>query len=231
MADVEVATLDGVFMGAFGALGDTIWFGSGSFSRCHGGLRWLKMNEKDDEFEIKNGRQFIFDEVCAADELRTKKIIKFRLCGRALSWTLLVFAKRLGLYNLEEIEEKGFDVYFQGGLHSDEHFNAQEQFITKIAKRKNFLSKEVLNSLSALIYCRALDTTKLRKLIDSEGRLIPEASEPGVPRVAIPKPPRESMQDLYVGVFEHMAGVYSVPLQGAYNPPGYDQQQYDQYYQ
>ncbi|GKE00256.1 hypothetical protein Tco_1388239 [Tanacetum coccineum] len=30
-----------------------------------------------------------FDEVCAADELRTKKIIKFRLCGRAFSWTLL----------------------------------------------------------------------------------------------------------------------------------------------
>ncbi|GJY97400.1 ribonuclease H-like domain-containing protein [Tanacetum coccineum] len=25
--------------------------------------------------------------------------------------------------------------------------------------------------------------------------------------------------------------VYNVPLQGAYNPPGYDQQQYDQYYQ
>ncbi|GKE96450.1 hypothetical protein Tco_1581305, partial [Tanacetum coccineum] len=66
-----------------------------------------------------------FDEVCAADELRTKKIIKFRLCGRAFSWTLLEFAKRLGLYNSEEIEEEGFDVYFQGGLRSDEHFNAQ----------------------------------------------------------------------------------------------------------
>ncbi|GJX48240.1 hypothetical protein Tco_0273430 [Tanacetum coccineum] len=26
--------------------------------------------------------------------------------------------------------------------------------------------------------------------------------------------------DGYQGVFEHMAGVYSVPLQGAYNPPG-----------
>ncbi|GJR59908.1 putative reverse transcriptase domain-containing protein [Tanacetum coccineum] len=28
-----------------------------------------------------------------------------------------------------------------------------------------------------------------------------------------------------------MAGVYSVPLQGPYNPPGYAQPQYDQYYQ
>ncbi|GKD44235.1 hypothetical protein Tco_1268880, partial [Tanacetum coccineum] len=37
--------------------------------------------------------------------------------------------------------------------------------------------------------------------------------------------------DRYIGVFKHMAGVYSVPLQGAYNPPGYAQPQYDQYYQ
>nr|GEV03952.1 hypothetical protein [Tanacetum cinerariifolium] len=96
----------------------------------------------------------------------------------------------------------------------------------------------------------ALDTTTLRELIDSKGRLIPKPPEPGVPRVAIPRPLRALMQDLYeridsmeirqraiermsyrqsyhwdryVGVFEHMARVYSVPLQGAYNPPGYDQ--------
>ncbi|GKB44668.1 hypothetical protein Tco_0889610 [Tanacetum coccineum] len=37
--------------------------------------------------------------------------------------------------------------------------------------------------------------------------------------------------DRYQGVFEHMAGVYNVLLQGAYNPPGYAQPQYDQYYQ
>ncbi|GKB69974.1 hypothetical protein Tco_0931386 [Tanacetum coccineum] len=85
-------------------------------------------------------------------------------------------------------------------------------------------------------------------LIDFEGKLIPEDPQPGVPRVGIPRPPRASMQDLYdrmgrmeirqeaieqmeyrqsyhwdryQGVFEYMAGVYSVPIQGAYNPPGY----------
>ncbi|GKA37026.1 hypothetical protein Tco_0723591, partial [Tanacetum coccineum] len=95
-------------------------------------------------------------------------------------------------------------------------------------------------------------------LIDSEGRLIPEDPQPGVPRVGIPRPPRASMHDLYdrmgsieihqeaiermeyrqsyhwdryQGVFEHMTGVYNVPLQGAYNPPGYAQPQYYQYYQ
>ncbi|GJR18168.1 hypothetical protein Tco_0966695 [Tanacetum coccineum] len=68
------------------------------------------------------------------------------------------------------------------------------QFITKIVKRKNSLSEEVLNSLSASIYCKALDTTTLRELIDSESRLIHEAPEPGVPRFDTP---RASMQDLY----------------------------------
>ncbi|GJU95980.1 retrotransposon ORF1 [Tanacetum coccineum] len=144
-----------------------------------------------------------FDEVCADDKLKTKKIIKFRLGGRAHSLTLLEFAHRLGLYHAEELDEEGFDVYFQEGLHSDDHFNAQE------------------------------------KLIDSEGRLIPEYPRPDVPRVAISKSQRASMQDLYermgsmeirqgaiermayrqsykwdkyAALFKHIAGVYSVPL-------------------
>ncbi|GKB76023.1 retrotransposon ORF1 [Tanacetum coccineum] len=203
-----------------------------------------------------------FDEVCADDELKTKKIIKFRLGGRA-----------------------------HRGLRSDEHFNAQEywlsisreenlslsrshastirilvlrvlhkmityglcqrttggkelvlrereresliycgQFITKLARKVRVLSDEVLRSLSAPIYCRDLDTTMLRELIDSEGRLI-----------------LRFHSRMYLGLLSrylkehrcrtctrgwiHMVGVYNVPLRGAYNPPGYDQQQYDQYYQ
>ncbi|GJZ93711.1 hypothetical protein Tco_0665914 [Tanacetum coccineum] len=103
-----------------------------------------------------------------------------------------------------------------------------------------------------------LDTITLRDLIDFEGKLILEDPQPGVLRVGIPRPPRAFMQDLYDrmgrieirqdaiermkyrqsyhldkyhGVFEHMARVYSVPLQGAYNPSSYAQPQYDQYYQ
>ncbi|GKE39609.1 hypothetical protein Tco_1463014, partial [Tanacetum coccineum] len=265
-----------------------------------------------------------FDKVCADDELQTKKIIKFRLGGRAHSLTLLEFARRLGLYQAVELDEEGFNVYFEGGLRSDDHFNAQDywlsisreenlglsrshtstirnpilrvihkmityglcqrttgydkvqkndlwllsmfdarhqngyanvawliarwmkrkgagtqkesqiccgQFISKIARKCRVLTEDVVRSLSALIYCRDLDTITLRDLIDSEGKLIPEDPQPGVPRVGIPRPPRASMQDGYQGVFEHMTGVYSVPMQGAYNPPGYAQPQYDQYYQ
>ncbi|GKA60669.1 hypothetical protein Tco_0760076 [Tanacetum coccineum] len=263
-----------------------------------------------------------FDEVCANDELRTKKVIKFRLYGRAHSLTLLEFARRLGLYHSDEVNEEGFDVYFQGGLRSDENFNNRDYWliisqdeelhlsrslastikspilrmlqnmityglcqrtigynkvqknelwlmsmfeakhqngyanlITKMAKQMRVLTDEVLNSLSASTYYKALDTTTLIELIDSKGRLIPEDTAPGVPHVAIPRGPRPSIQDLYDrmgsmeihqgaiermayrqsyhwdkyhGVFEHMAGVYDVPLQGAYNLPSYDQQQYKQ---
>ncbi|GJT25291.1 hypothetical protein Tco_0895228 [Tanacetum coccineum] len=208
-----------------------------------------------------------FDEVCADDELQSKKIISFRLGGCAHSLTLLEFARRLGLYHAEELNEEGFDAYFQGGLRSDENFNAREywerisidrdlhlsrssitsvrfpilrvlhkmityglcqrttgyekiqrndlwllsmfedrhqngyanvawviakwmkrkgagsqkdsqiccgQFISKIARKSRVLTEETIRSLSTPVYCRDLDRTTLRELIDSEDRLIPE---------------------------------------------------------
>ncbi|GJY60589.1 hypothetical protein Tco_0461246 [Tanacetum coccineum] len=124
------------------------------------------------------------------------------------------------------------------------------QFISKLARKCRMLTEDVVRSLSAPIYCSDLNTITLRDLIDSDGKLILEDPQSGVPRVGIPRPPRASMQDIYDrmgrmeirqdaiermeyrqsyhwgryhGVFEHMAGVYSVLLQGAYNPPGYTQ--------
>nr|GEX59081.1 hypothetical protein [Tanacetum cinerariifolium] len=215
-----------------------------------------------------------FDEVCVADELKTRKIIKFRLCERAFSWTLLDFSKSreenlsLSRSHASTIRNPVLRVFHKmityglyqktigwikrkGAGSQKESMICCRHFVTRIAKRKNLLSKEVLNSLSAPIYCRALDTTTLRELINSEGRPIHEAPELCVPRVAIPRRPRASLQDfyermgsmkirqeaiermsykqsyhwdMYARVFEHMARVYSVTLQGAYNPPGYDQQ-------
>ncbi|GKA04010.1 hypothetical protein Tco_0676791 [Tanacetum coccineum] len=150
-----------------------------------------------------------FDEVCTNDELKTKKIIKFRLSGRAHSLTLLEFAYRLGLYHVEELDEEGFDVYFQGGLRSDEHFNAQEYWLREenlsLYRSHAFsirnLVLRVLHKMITYGLCqsttRDLDTTTLRELIDSKGRHIPKAPEPDVPRVAIPRPQRASIQDLY----------------------------------
>ncbi|GKE61607.1 hypothetical protein Tco_1511974 [Tanacetum coccineum] len=234
-----------------------------------------------------------FDEVCANDELQSKKIISFRLGGCAHSLTLLEFSRRLGLYHAKELEEKDRDLHLSRSsitsvrfpilrvLHKmityglcqrttgyekiqmndlwllsmfeDKHQNGYAnvawviakwmkikgagsqkdsqiccgQFISKIARKSRVLTEEIIRSLSTLIYCRDLDRTTLRELIDSEDRLIPEIPVDDIPRVAAQRAPRVQ----YQGVFEHMAGVYSVPLQGAYNPPGYAQPQYDQYYQ
>ncbi|GJZ11061.1 hypothetical protein Tco_0545820 [Tanacetum coccineum] len=177
-----------------------------------------------------------FDEVCADDELQTKKIIKFRLGGRAHSLTLLEFARRLGLYQAVELEEDGFNVYFEGGLRNDDNFNAQD-YCLSISREDNLgLSRShtstIRNPILRVIHkmityglCQrttgydkiqkndlwllsmfdvkhqngyanvawGLDTTTLRDLIDSDGKLIPEDPQPGVPRVGIPRPPRASM--------------------------------------
>nr|GEX86725.1 hypothetical protein [Tanacetum cinerariifolium] len=120
-----------------------------------------------------------FNEVCADDELKTKKV-----------------------------NEEGFDVYFQGGLCDDENLNATDYWLSistaeelhlsrclnyresyflimKIVKKIRVLTDEMLNSLSALTYYRALDTTTLREMIDSKGRLIPKVLTPRVLGVAV----------------------------------------------
>ncbi|GKA77896.1 hypothetical protein Tco_0784433 [Tanacetum coccineum] len=127
------------------------------------------------------------------------------------------------------------------------------QFISKIAMKSKVLTEEIMHSLSTLVYCKDLDRATTRELIDSEDTLIPDIPVDDLPRVATqraPKVQRASIQDLYEhmgsmeirqeaiermkyrqayhwdryqGVFEHMAGVYNVPLQGAYNPLGYAQ--------
>nr|GEU49112.1 hypothetical protein [Tanacetum cinerariifolium] len=194
-----------------------------------------------------------FDEVCADDELRTKKLIKFRLCGRPHSLTLLEFTRNLGATLVEKPCFNYLKLYFASAT-KDDHLwimPKDDWLITKMAKKIRLLTDKVLNSLSAPTYCRALDTTTLRELIDSEGRLILKDPAPGVLCVAIPRVLRPSMHDLYdwmgsmeirQGAIDRMAyrqsyhwdryaGVYDVLLQGAYDPPDYDQQQYQQYYQ
>nr|GEX15897.1 hypothetical protein [Tanacetum cinerariifolium] len=76
-------------------------------------------------------------------------------------------------------------------------FALLEEFISKIARKSRALTKDVLRSLSAPVYCRDLDMTTLRELINSKSRLIPEDPQLGVPKVGIPRPPRASMHDLY----------------------------------
>ncbi|GKE21206.1 hypothetical protein Tco_1432718 [Tanacetum coccineum] len=103
-------------------------------------VAWIRAFNINEPIYVKLCHEFYstyeFDEVCADDELQTKKIVKFRLGGRAHSLTLLEFAQRLGLYQAVELEEEGFNVYFEGGLRSDEHFNAQDYWLS-ISREEN----------------------------------------------------------------------------------------------
>ncbi|GKB72928.1 DNA-directed DNA polymerase [Tanacetum coccineum] len=146
-----------------------------------------------------------FDEVYADDKFQTKKIIKFRLGGRAHNFTIdehfnaqeywlsISIEENLGLsrshtstvrspilrvihkmitYGLCQrttrwMKRKGAGTQKESQIYCG-------QFISKIARKSRVLTDDVVRSLSALIYCRDLDTTPLRDLIDSEGRLIPD---------------------------------------------------------
>ncbi|GKC68258.1 hypothetical protein Tco_1100856, partial [Tanacetum coccineum] len=66
----------------------------------------------------------------------------------------------------------------------------------EIARRINLLT-EVLDGLSDPVSCRPLDTTTLRELIDSNGRLITEEPAHGDPRVTVPRLPHHSIYDSY----------------------------------
>ncbi|GKD63799.1 hypothetical protein Tco_1305907 [Tanacetum coccineum] len=138
-----------------------------------------------------------FDEVCTDDEFQTKKIIKFRLGGRAHSLTLLEFDHRLGLYHVGELDEEGFN----------EHFNAQEYWLSINQEENLSLSRSQPSTIRSLV-CECglvdyevdeekrswnLDTITLSELIDFEGRLILEDPQSGIPRVSIPRPLRASM--------------------------------------
>ncbi|GJU56374.1 retrotransposon ORF1, partial [Tanacetum coccineum] len=58
------------------------------------------------------------------------------------------------------------------------------QFILEIARKSRVLTEETIRSLSTLVYCRDLDRTTLRELIDSEDRLIPKIPVDDISRVA-----------------------------------------------
>ncbi|GJR30936.1 hypothetical protein Tco_1107168 [Tanacetum coccineum] len=121
-----------------------------------------------------------------------------------------------------------------------------------MAKKDAALTDDVLDGLRAPIHCRSLDATTLKELIGPDKRLIAEDPAFVVPRFAMPRPLRLTLQDLsdrmsrmeiqqgvlermsrrpsyhsdrYASVFEFMAGHYGVPLDRNYAPLDYDKQQ------
>ncbi|GKB16197.1 hypothetical protein Tco_0850120 [Tanacetum coccineum] len=215
---------------------------AGSNKEIFTSMAWIKAFNINEPIYLELCHEFYstyeFDEVCVDDELQTKKIIKFRLGDRAHSLTLLEFARRLGLYHVDELDEEGFDVYFQGGMRSDDHFNAQEHqngyanvawLIVRWMKRKEAGTQKE----SQICYVQFITKLARKARVLSDEDLYERMGNMKIHQGAIERMSyRQSYHwDRYAGVFEHMVGVYNVPLKGAYNPPGYAQPQYDQYYQ
>ncbi|GJX13113.1 hypothetical protein Tco_0204871 [Tanacetum coccineum] len=157
-----------------------------------------------------------FDEVCVDDELQTKKIIKFRLSGRAHSLTLVEFAHRLGLYHAGELDKEGFNVYFQGGLHSDEHFNTQEYWLSISQEENLSLSKSQASTIRSLTPKRVCECGLVDCEVDEEKKSDTQKES-------------QICYGQFITKLARKARVLSD--EGAYNPPGYAQPQYDQYYQ
>ncbi|GJW68962.1 hypothetical protein Tco_0123386 [Tanacetum coccineum] len=94
--------------------------------------------------------------------------------------------------------------------------------LMSLMKKLGLYHAEEIEEDGLIFIFRDLDRTTLRELIDSEDRLILDIpnDDEEIERMEY----RQSYHwDRYQGVFEQMAGVYNVPLQGAYNPPGYAQ--------
>ncbi|GKE71869.1 hypothetical protein Tco_1529941 [Tanacetum coccineum] len=134
--------------------------------------------------------------------------------------------RRLGLYHAKELEEEGFDNYFQGVRFSILRV-LHKRITYGLCQRTTRYEKIQRNDLWLLsMFEDRYQNGSFQRLLGK-----PEVPVDDVLRVAAQRASRVQRASMYQGVFENMGGVYSVPLQGAYNPPSYAQPQYDQYYQ
>ncbi|GKA84944.1 hypothetical protein Tco_0806598 [Tanacetum coccineum] len=125
-----------------------------------------------------------FDEVCADDDLQTKKIIKFRLGGRSHSLTLLEFARRLGLYQAVELDEEGFNVYFEGGISNDAWLIDDMDEVGKGAGTKKKVKFTVDSLISKIAKeCKTLRSTFPEEDTTARGAYNPHGDATSRPRM------------------------------------------------
>ncbi|GJW00824.1 hypothetical protein Tco_1556075 [Tanacetum coccineum] len=88
-----------------------------------------------------------FDEAVTDEYLMWKKVIKFRLGGRSHTLTILEFARRLGLYTSNEIQDEGFETYFLISLRNDDHFNVNQYWSEISSENELILSRSSVRSI------------------------------------------------------------------------------------
>nr|GEY05162.1 hypothetical protein [Tanacetum cinerariifolium] len=118
-------------------------------------VAWIRAFNINEPINVELCHEFYstyeFDKVCAGDDLQSKKIIRHQNRYANVAWVIEKWMKRKGAGTQKETQ------IFCG------------QFISKLARNCRVLTEDVVRSLSALIYCRDLDTTTLRDLIDFDG--------------------------------------------------------------
>ncbi|GJZ29821.1 hypothetical protein Tco_0574468 [Tanacetum coccineum] len=144
-----------------------------------------------------------FDEVCVDDELQSKKIIKFRLGERAHNLTLMTGYDKIQKNDLWLLSM--FDARHQNG------YENVAWVIVKWMKRKGAGTQK-----ESQFCCGPPEGTSMQDLYDMMGRM--EIRKEAIREIELGShiTGRYSVQ----GVFEAYGWVYSVPLQGAYHPPG-----------
>ncbi|GJT33687.1 hypothetical protein Tco_0924106 [Tanacetum coccineum] len=134
----------------------------------------------------EDARNKVIELGVTGEELTKKKIIRFRLGGRAHFRSLLEFARHLGLYNVRKFWRKVFKFTFSG---------------RSVAHTIRSLILRVMHKMITYGLCQrttggcrgkewahirgvrlSLDATTLTEMIEPDGRLIAEDPAPGVPR-------------------------------------------------
>ncbi|GKD27806.1 hypothetical protein Tco_1234020 [Tanacetum coccineum] len=144
-----------------------------------------------------------FDEVVPGDELMTKKVIKFRLCGQAHSLRVLDFARH--------------------GLSAPTYCRALDVLTLKELTSPNgrLIAEDPTPGVLRAATPRSIRPT-ITDLYDKIDCM--ETCHGTLDRMAH----RQSYQlDRYAGVFKCMVRQYNVPMQGVCAPPGYNEEQRD----
>nr|GEX62647.1 hypothetical protein [Tanacetum cinerariifolium] len=128
------------------------------------------------------------------EEVYTMLLKSVRSAASTIRSPILRVLQKMITYGLCQ-RTTGYDKIQKNELWLMSMFEARHQ--NRMAKKTSSLADEVLDGLSALIYCRPLDDTALNELIGSNRRLIDEEPTLGVPRFAMPRPSLSTMQDLY----------------------------------
>ncbi|GJX35743.1 hypothetical protein Tco_0247300 [Tanacetum coccineum] len=181
---------------------------------------------------------------------------------RAFNFNEPIYAKlchKLGLYQAGELEEEGFNVYFEGGLHSDEHFNAQDYWLS-ISREENLgLSRSHTSTIKNLVlrvihkmitYGLCQRTTGYDKVQKNDMWLLSMFDARHENRYAnvawviarwMKRKGTGTQKESQICCGQFISKIARKDLDtitlrdlidsDAYNPPGYAQPQYDKYYQ